>query len=332
MKKMKVLCLTDHTTHSDQNSVYSILSEMSVHPQCDYVHVASRGYEKNSSFFKGLDFRQIYAGRVDEKFSFNSNSHYFIDTSESQKTDQYDLILMRLPRPVSDYFLLTLENYFSNICIINKPSGIIECSSKEVLLKFQDYTPPVKLCKSIDDIRDFNNKYNLVLKPLREYGGKGIIRIKDGRVHDGQSSHNPEDYLSSLKVQVENEGLLAMKYLSNVHKGDKRLIVVDGEILAASLRLPPKDSWLCNVSMGGTSVNAEPDSDELEIVEGINPFLRSKGILIYGVDTLVNDQGIRKLSEINALSIGGFPQAQKQTGIPIIKMTIEKIFDYARHY
>ena len=54
-----------------------------------------------------------------------------------------------------------------------------------------------------------------------------------------------------------------------------------------------------------------------------------EGVLIYGVDTLVDDNGLRTLSEINTLSIGGFPQAEQQTGKPIIKMLIDKIFEYA---
>ena len=100
------------------------------------------------------------------------------------------------------------------------------------------------------------------------------------------------------------------------------------KILAASLRLPAEDSWLCNVAQGGTSVPSQVDADEIKIIETITPKLLEAGILIFGADTLVNDDGKRILSEVNTLSIGGFPQAEKQTGKPILQQTIDAIMQY----
>ncbi|NNF20779.1 MAG: hypothetical protein HKN67_02470, partial [Saprospiraceae bacterium] len=76
-------------------------------------------------------------------------------------------------------------------------------------------------------------------------------------------------------------------------------------------------------------VASQPDEKEMAIISAINPFLTDKGILIYGADTLVDDNGERILSEINALSIGGFPQAERQTGKPIINITTNKLFSHA---
>ena len=123
-----------------------------------------------------------------------------------------------------------------------------------------------------------------------------------------------------------------MKYLKNVSKGDKRILVVGGQIMASSLRIPAVGSWLCNVSQGGKSVKSEVTMEEEDIVNTISPSLIAEGILIFGVDTLEDDDGKRILSEVNTLSVGGFPQAQKQSQRPIIKMTIDKIFKYADEY
>ena len=109
----------------------------------------------------------------------------------------------------------------------------------------------------------------------------------------------------------------------------KRQLVVGGEILASSLRLPKEGNWLCNVSQGGESVATEVTEREREIINKINPILASEGILIYGTDTLVDDDGQRVLSEINTLSVGGFPQAEAQSGKPIIKKLLDKIFEHA---
>ncbi len=333
MRKYRVLCLTDHSTHSEENSVYALLRAMHQHGQCDYVDVATRGDDANMDFFNEISFDSIFAVRVDDNFSFDNSKTIFSSSKSLVKPIDYDIVFLRLPRPLEDSFLSGLADRFSEKYFVNNPLGIIRSSNKSMLLDFQDVCPPIKLCRSIDDIVAFANVYDIVLKPLHAYGGKGILRIKDGVLDDGEASHDILPYLSSIEDEISSKGFLAMKYMENVGAGDKRLIVVDGTILAASLRLPPEGSWLCNVAMGGTSVLARPDEDEERIVENINPRLMELGILIYGVDTLVNEQGRRILSEINTLSIGGFPQAQRQSGKPVIKLTIDKIFHYAGiHY
>ena len=121
---------------------------------------------------------------------------------------------------------------------------------------------------------------------------------------------------------------MAVKFLKNVDKGDKRIVVVNGKIIGSSLRLPAKDSWLCNVAMGGSSVAAVANDEEIKIVERINPKLSELGIVMYGVDTLMGDNGKRVLSEINTTSIGGVVQMEKQQGASLVKRTTNRICDF----
>ena len=116
-----------------------------------------------------------------------------------------------------------------------------------------------------------------------------------------------------------------MKYLKNVKQGDKRIVVVNGEILGASLRLPAENSWLCNVAMGGSSNVAQVEKEEEEIIQLINPTLSDKGIVMYGVDTLVSDDGKRVLSEINTTSIGGLPQIAAMNNLPLVEQAIDPV-------
>ena len=213
--------------------------------------------------------------------------------------------------------------------IVNRPSGIIRTSSKAFLLEVAEVCPPIRLVRSVEEVLAYAQEFPLVLKPLREYGGKGVIKIKGQDLDDGNQIYDAQKYLQQLRPVLESEGMLAMKFLKNVSQGDKRIIVVGGEIMACSLRLPAADSWLCNVAQGGTAVAATAEPEERELVATIHPKLAAAGVLIYGVDTLVNDDGQRVLSEINTLSIGGFPQAEQQQGRPIIQPTIDKIFQYA---
>lgn len=332
MKRIKVLCLTDHAKHSKENSIYALLSQLCVHNLVEKVVVASRSVVDNHSFFYEGDFENIKGVELESEFVFEKANDQFLQDSKEFKTEEFDTIFLRIARPVEDQFLLDLEEYFKGKCIINRPSGIIQTSNKSSLLHFQEVCPPVKLCYSISEIMEFASKHAIVLKPLKEYGGRGLLKIKDGVLNDGKEDHNIHEYLNGIESVIEIEGYLAMKYLKNVSQGDKRLLVVGGEILAASLRLPPEGSWLCNVSAGGKSIKAEVEKEEIEIVEKIKDFMESKGILIYGVDTLVDDDGKRILSEVNTLSIGGFPQAEQQTGKPIVQNTIDKIISYAVGY
>lgn len=327
MKVNKVLVLTDHSGHSTENSIYSLLKEMLLHPQCKSVHVVSRGLEINRNFFYDMNDKSIYGVEIDQNFRFTADGHCYSTGLENVKTSDFDLVFMRLPRPVSDAFLICLSEIFNHAVIINNPKGIIETSSKEYLLSFSNLCPPIQMCNTLNDVYAFAKAFPIVLKPLRAYGGQGILKIDGDKVDDGKEIHDIGTYFQDGS-NFDPEGYIGMKYLKNVSKGDKRILVVNGQIMATSLRLPPENSWLCNVAQGGKSVPSEVTPEEEDIVRQISRDLKNKGVLIYGVDTLTNDDGIRVLSEINTLSIGGFPQAECQSGNRIINQTIQKIFDY----
>jgi len=329
MKQYRVLSLTDHSKHSAQNSIYALLRKMSAHVQCASVDVGSRSIQENNSFFNGENLSQLYVINVDNTFAYDSTGENFYQHKKRVNPIDYDIIFMRLPRPISDEYLYQLKNNFPHKIFINDPSGIILTSNKKFLLNFQELCPPIALCQNIQDVLDFSKNQEIVLKPLKEYGGTGILRIAGSVLFNGTDKHDTVSYLKTIESNLHHEGYLAMRFLKNVSAGDKRLIVVDGQILASSLRLPPKDSWICNVALGGISIASQATAYEQTIVNQINPILKSNGILMYGVDTLLDDNHKRTLSEINTLSIGGFPQAEVQTGLEIIKMTLDKIFNYA---
>ena len=327
--KYNVLILTDHSGHSNQNSIYSLVMEMNVHTQCNSIDIASRGIAANDGFFKNMNEKELYGTKVDSEFRFTTEGKYYSQGLVGLNLQDYDIIFLRLPRPISDEWLLWLDAHKGNAVIINKPSGIIKTSSKEYLLSIPEVCPTIRKINSIQAALDFSSQHPIVLKPLREYGGRGLVKIDGETVYDGDIAYDRDTYLAKIEKTITTDGYIGMKYLKNVSQGDKRILVVGGEIMAASLRLPKEGSWLCNISQGGKAVATEITIEEKSIIEKITPKLMKEGILIFGADTLVDDDGKRVLSEINTLSIGGFPQAQAQSGRPIIKLTIDKIFEYA---
>lgn len=113
----------------------------------------------------------------------------------------------------------------------------------------------------------------------------------------------------SWKKSSKNKGL-AMKYLKKVCQGDKRIIVANGRVVGATLKTPKEGSWLCSLARGGSSSFAKPDELEIRIAETISPVLTDKGIVFFGFDTLVDDDGHRVLSEINTLNVGLLSEAE----------------------
>lgn len=321
-----MLVLTDHKNHSKENSLYPLVKAVREHPRCLQLDVATRVNPLNNPFFQERRSKNLFVTKADESFQFHEDGRSFKKNVRKESVMAYDAVWLRMPPPLPKEFLDYLINSFPSQFIINSPRGIYETGSKEFLINFPELGPPMKICRSIEDIIEFKNRFPIVLKPFREYGGKGIVRIDGNQVWEGKQELTFDDFIS--KIQGSNIEYLGVKFLKNVSQGDKRIVVVNGKIMGASLRMPPKDSWICNVAMGGSSGYAKPDADEIDIVDALNPKLAEMGIVMYGVDTLVGDDGRRVLSEINTTSIGGLPQIAKLQGKPLVKEAADLIWNY----
>ncbi len=326
MQKFKMLVLTDHTRHSAENSLYAFMQVMRRHERCDFIDVATRGYAMNDLFFQDLIDENLFVHRVDESFAMHPHGASFKRAVRGVSLRNYDVVWLRMPPPLSDDFLNFLIQTYPNQFMINNPLGIKETGSKRFLLNFPELCPPMRLCTTVEDILQFKEQFPIVLKPLQDYGGKGIVKIEGEFAWDSKEKMDLIHFMERIRNRPFE--YLAVRYLKNVSKGDKRIVVVDGKIMGASLRLPGKDSWLCNVAMGGTSNYTEVDADEAKIVERISPVLADLGIVMFGVDTLVGDDDRRVLSEINTTSIGGLPQIARLTGQPLVERAADLLWKH----
>lgn len=326
MQQYRVLVLTDHTHHNQHNSLYPLAVAMKQHPLCLQMDVATGKNPKNQSFFDAENGENIWVSPVNHDFTFSKEGKAFNNKITKKTTKAYDLIWLRLPPPLSPSFLAFLEKTFSQQCVINHPKGIYQSGSKAFLLNFATFCPPMRICYTKTDILSFTQQFPIVLKPFRSYGGKGIVRIAGNQAWLGQQKMPLTDFLASLPNT--DLAYLGVKFLKNVSQGDKRIVVVHGKIMGASLRLPAKNSWLCNISMGGSSNLSSVTTEEREIIAALDPVLSKLGIVMYGVDTLVDDNGKRVLSEINTTSIGGLPQIAQQQGKPLVAESIDLFWQY----
>ncbi len=324
---MNILVLTDHKGHTVNNSVYRIVQEVAKHQAQATVSVASRSDDRNTDFFSNQS-TDIFAASVDSNFSYESAQIAF-DSAVATSLDQYDIIFLRLPRPIGDGFFSFLKNNFDENRIVNRPSGIENTSNKSFLTKLDKYVVPMALCEDFAQIQAFVDKYDCVLKPLEEYGGKGIIKIQNARVQLDDMDMSMAEFAAYYKQN--KMPYLAMKFLKNVQNGDKRIVVVNGHILASSLRMPGPGQWLCNVAQGGTDVPTEPTAREIEMVKYLNPILLREGIFYYGLDTLEDDNGDRVISEVNTLSIGGIAPAEKRDGMQLSGIFADEFISYCKN-
>ncbi len=321
-----LLIVTDHSGHFSTNSLYELAVALISGNHQRNVWVCSRGIAENTDFFKGIEDAPIHAILIDRNFTYHPQGLSFHQSTLILDRNQIDAILVRLPQPLDKIFLRSLTRIVQPRKIINDPEGTIETSSKAFLITVAELCPSPTLCQNLNEAIALSQSQEIVLKPLYSYGGKGILRLSTQYFWDGDHRFPVEKISGHLRD--DQFPMLAMSYLPNVSLGDKRTIVVNRKILGSAIRFPATNSWICNVAHGGHAVDAKPDEDELKIESILTPMLYEKGVIMFGFDTLVNDDGHRVLSEINSLSIGGLGPMSELSGNPILKQAADLMWEY----
>ena len=321
---MKVLILTDHSAHHVTNSFYGIANAILANRSVTGVGIASRGDQRNAGFFSG-GTSTVMGLNINFPIDFQGFD-LLVKSAKELELSQFDVVLLRIPRPVSTHFFPMLTELFKDKQIVNSPNGIVKTGNKAFLTTLDAYVPPCIVCNSWQDVLDFGSQFPIVLKPLEEYGGKGLMRLNSESGWIGSAPASRDEIMRAF-ISV-HEPMLAMKYMKNVHMGDKRIIVAGGEILTTSIRFPAKGGWLCNVSQGGSPTFGLTDQRDFEIVKYLEDVLDGYGIFSYGIDTLVDDDGLRVISELNTLSVGGIMPAEEATGLPYSRIFADRFVEY----
>lgn len=326
--RYNLLVVTDHSAHSASNSLYELALALHADKRNRKVWVCSRGIALNNDFFRSKRGAPVYVTEVKRNFAFDPGGAYLHENLERLQMEDVNVILIRMPQPLDKTFLLSLRHFVPKGNVINDPTGTIETSSKEFLLSVAHLCPSPQMCYSIQDAIEMSHQHEIVLKPLYSYGGIGILRLSPRYFWRGSQRFDVDEIHKILPG--DHFPMLAMRYLHNVSFGDKRTIVVNRQVVGSALRMPPPDSWICNVAQGGHALIAQADEEEMKIESELTPLLFEKGVIIYGFDTLVDDNGLRVLSEINTLSIGGMGPMEELSGKPVVKQAASLLWDYVR--
>jgi glutathione synthase len=192
-----------------------------------------------------------------------------------------------------------LEHIHPATLVVNDPASVRNAPEKLFVTHFPELMPPTLISRDLAAIREFRDEHkDIILKPLFGNGGAGVFHLK------------PDDEnlaaLHEMFTMNSREPVIAQRYLPEVRKGDKRIILIDGEPAGAIDRIPAAGEARSNMHVGGKPIKAGMTARDREICEAIGPALRERGLLFVGIDVIDG-----YLTEINVTSPTGLQEVNR---------------------
>jgi len=243
---------------------------------------------------------------------------YSLGEQAEQPLSAFDAVLMRKDPPfdmeyIYSTYLLELAEA-QGACIINRPRGLRDYNEKFSITRFVRFTVPTLVTRLESEIRQFlAAQGDVVLKPLDGMGGASVFRL-----------HRQDPNIGVVIETLTHYGrrtIMAQRYIPEISKGDKRVLLVDGEPAPYALaRIPKEGESRGNLAAGGRGV-AQPLSErDREIAHGVGAILAADGLLLVGLD-VIGDY----LTEVNVTSPTGMREIHDQTGFSVASMMIDAV-------
>ena len=193
--------------------------------------------------------------------------------------------------------------------------------------------PPGIVTRDVAEAGDFARTHGrVVAERNRSYGGRGVARIwrELGRwwiepVGGMPEAHDALEAILERLFAADPDPYEFVRYLDNVGAGDKRVLVVEGEVYGAILRRAPVGGWANNLHAGATVHRATVTPIEEAVVAATWRSYHDRGLDLLGYDFLVDDNGEPTLSEINAGNVGGYGALEETDGVPVYARLLDWI-------
>lgn len=253
-----------------------------------------------------MDEGRIYARGRDIEVQRVKGDHFKAGPVRRVDLTEFDVVLMRQDPPFDMHYIdatFFLEAIHPKTLVVNNPVEVRSAPEKLFVTKFPGLQPPTLITWDREAIRDFRARHgDIVLKPLNGRGGSGVTR---------HLTDDPNlDSLLEIHAELGREPVIVQKFLPSVTKGDKRILLVDGEPVGAINRVPAKGQIRSNLAVGGEAQPVELTARDLEICATIGPELKARGLIFVGID-VIGDY----LTEINVTSPTGAVALKRFTGI-----------------
>jgi glutathione synthase len=229
-----------------------------------------------------------------------------------------DAIVMRKDPPFdSEFFYATHllgQAEREGARVFNKPAALRDHPEKLAILEFPELIGPTLVTRSDAAIRAFHAEHqDIILKPLDGMGGMGIFRV-------GPDGLNLGSIIETLN-KGGAETVMVQRYLPAIKDGDKRVLLIGGEVVPFCLaRIPQGSEIRGNLAAGGKGVAQPLSARDREIAEQLAPILAARGLLLVGLDVIGDC-----VTEINVTSPTGFQEITKQTGFDVAKLFIDAL-------
>ena len=264
-------------------------------------------------FFYGPDYLAYQEGCITARghdFTVKRVQGDHVELGPMREVDlaDFDVVWLRQDPPFDMHYITSthlLDRLAPGTLVVNDPFWVRNYPEKLMVLDFPDLTPPTTVSRDLDTIKAFKDKHgDVIVKPLYGNGGTGVFLL------------NKEDRnLSSLFEMFtgfSREPLIVQKFLPAVSKGDKRVILVDGECVGAINRVPATGETRSNMHVGGRPEKVGLTDRDLEICARIGPLLKEKGQVFVGIDVIGE-----YLTEINVTSPTGIQELERFDGVNI---------------
>ncbi len=208
---------------------------------------------------------------------------------------ELDVILMRKDPPFDNHYIystyLLEEAQKAGTLVVNNPQALRDCNEKLFATQFPQCCPPFLVTCNADKLREFHQEnQDVIFKPLDGMGGTAVFRLKQG---DPNVS-----VIIEIITQGGNNQIMAQKFIPEIVKGDKRILLIDGQPVRYALaRVPAVGETRGNLAAGGSGVAQELSDRDRWICEQVGPIVREKGLLFVGLDVIGE-----YLTEINVTS------------------------------
>ena len=243
-------------------------------------------------------------------------NHCQMGPMQTVDLSEMDVVLMRQDPPFDMAYITAthfLERIHPKTLVVNNPAEVRNAPEKLFVTGFEGLQPPTLITSDEEAIFAFRDQHkDIVLKPLYGGGGSGVARLRA----DDQNL----EALLELHQAISREPVIAQAFLPAVEKGDKRVLLVDGEPVGAINRVPAEGQVRSNLRVGGRAEAVELTKRDLEICAMIGPELKRRGLIFVGIDVIGS-----YLTEINVTSPTGAQQLKRFGGADAASLLWDRI-------
>jgi len=276
---------------------------------------------KNRNFIfspRSLTFKKntVYALVKEIKFKNNKLNSYIISSEKILNLNSLNCIFIRQDPPYNMEYISSmhlLEQLNLKTKVINSPAGIRNAPEKILMLKFKDIIPPTLITRSRKEIDLFMSSCKRsVIKPLYGNGGQGIFLL----------DKKDKNYNQIIEKFIDEDSVpfIVQKFLPEIIKGDKRIILINGEPVAALKRIPKTNEFRSNIHVGGNTKAVKLSKNDRKICSIIKETLINEKLFFAGIDVIGN-----YLTEINVTSPTCIQEIKKLHKIDVAKIIFDKL-------